>query len=31
MICTEKKDKGAHEQKAQMDGAYSGFLSMKHA
>ena len=31
MICTEKKGKGAHEQKVQMDGAYSGFLSMKHA
>ena len=31
MICAEKKGKDAHKQKTQMDGAYSGFLSMKHA
>ena len=27
----KKKGKGAYEQKVQMDGAYSSFLSMKHA
>ena len=31
MVCTEKKGKGAHEPKAQMAGAYPGFLNIKYA